>query len=90
MTSRFVRAPPGQSHRHPEGSVNVVKAWPGALLLQDPDLLPQGDVLEHQLGPRPTSYPKHSEDDCVQQDGQPEHSPRRLMESGLGCYRQPF
>ena len=48
---------PRASERNPECSVRVLERWPGALLLQRRNLLPQGQVFNHEVGSAPTHRP---------------------------------
>ena len=68
MASPFGPASPGHSHRHPGGTVGVVKAWPGALPLQNTDLLPQGYVIDHQIGLRPKGHSDYLDDNIEEQE----------------------
>ena len=48
---------PRTSKGNPESPFRVVERWAWALFLQRRHLLPQSDVLQHQVGAAPTHRP---------------------------------
>ncbi len=48
---------PRTSKSNPESPFRVFKRWAWALFLQRRHLLPQSDVLQHQVGAAPTHRP---------------------------------
>ena len=52
---------PRTSKSNPESPFRVVERWAWALFLQRRHLLPQSDVLQHQVGAAPTHRPNDTD-----------------------------
>ena len=58
---------------HPEGSIDVLKRWSRALLLQRRHLLSQSEVFQYELGSAPTHRPDSTTADGDDEDENLEH-----------------